>query len=762
MPHVPNGANANILSNFTSHLVSWIDGAEIPTSGPHNTVIAQYGCTINKDFSVASTRSIFKKGMQGIWIGEEKNGKVKIFIRGVTESWQNSIWVENQWIPVSNVDKGQRWKPNIGDWRFKIHLNEWELPNLESKVTSPDTSVLGKTITRLIQEFHENPAPFMGTKIQGLLDKRATQKKGFTLQNVVNIIIQGTKDANLYTTLNKESFTMSDIINAATYRIDKDFPRGMGGIYQRFHTSTSNVTRWLPNTKYIYIGKTVDYRERFDGHPSSKSSYGDLTRNSQQLLSSALCVMSETDINDFAYLVEQIFVCLFETYRSELLVSLSGTLDVANGIEYAEAVQVASYFKTVSKKVFSETRFPGAVSRSSFGVSYGANYSMPFKEWSATMDQLLFVRYDTAIKSKGTGTTIPITVFRRNSPKIAQYRYVGSGTPGACYEMCVFQKYRAGKHFFSARHTQKITDGTMGSRQDQPYQAVFEVRTDGQAHPCAWSRLYAIGPFQNWDEARSLGARIEWEYPPKSGEWRHRYLFAHKVYTFEDVNQVGSHANYIKTIAMVQWLFNAQPNQPQPWMPRLRGCAYVLQTNYNYHTQTIEVMPQQPFTMRSGSLKTKATIVAAMKALDLDNVDGSFGQQKVCDTCAMLNSKVMNNFGSKCIQVPGKNYCRVCLLFGRPCCSWTKNGAVRGERAFSEGMITGQSSNEGKVTSADVTLNKKYRTGLHRQPLPETEEQVQPFTQQLIDVVSLARLEDDLSDAEEADEDFEEVGDGDE
>jgi hypothetical protein len=362
MPSLTPGANANILSNFSSSLLSWMNGAEIPKNGPHTNVVTQYGCTINRDFSIESTRSNFKKGMQGHWIGDVKDGNVKIFIRGVTESWQNGIWVENQWVPASNVDKGKLWRLNINDWDFKMNLREWELGSSisVSKVTSPDTSVIGKTIAGLINEFHINPAPFMGTKIQGLLEKRTVQKKGSGIESVIKTIVQGIKDANLYVTLNRNNFTITDVIGAARYLIDENLQRGMGGgIYIRYHTSTSAVTRWRPNTKYIYVGKTIDFRDRFDNHPSVTTSYGNLTRNSQQLQSSVLCVMSQTDLPDFAYLVEQVFVCLFESYRSDVLISLDGTINAASlggtlnatsGIEHIEAVQAAHYFKKVSER----------------------------------------------------------------------------------------------------------------------------------------------------------------------------------------------------------------------------------------------------------------------------------------------------------------------------------------------------------------------------------------------------------------------------
>lgn len=112
MPYLPGGANASILANFpSSQILAWIDGAEIPEHGPHARIITQYGCTVNRDFEVQSNRSIFRKGMTGSWI-EEKNGQVKIYIRGVTEYWYRpgkdaqQIWVLNQWVPSSHVDKG--------------------------------------------------------------------------------------------------------------------------------------------------------------------------------------------------------------------------------------------------------------------------------------------------------------------------------------------------------------------------------------------------------------------------------------------------------------------------------------------------------------------------------------------------------------------------------------------------------------------------------------------------------------------------------
>jgi hypothetical protein len=61
------------------------------------------------------------------------------------------------------------------------------------------------------------------------------------------------------------------------------------------------------------LANTVDFRERFDGHPAaSTSSCGYINFNSNTLCSVSLCtmgIMREQDIADFARLVEHVF-CL--------------------------------------------------------------------------------------------------------------------------------------------------------------------------------------------------------------------------------------------------------------------------------------------------------------------------------------------------------------------------------------------------------------------------------------------------------------------
>lgn len=193
MPYLPGGENASILANFgASTILAWVDGADIPKKGPHTQVNQQYGCTINRDFRVDSTRSNYVKGMTGIWL-EEKGDNVKIHIPAVTEYWHRpaefaeQIWVENCWIPKRYVNKCQPWRSDINNWNFKMDLHEVGLNSSTSSLnpTGPDDTVLGKTIAALLAEFQENPAPFMGNRIQSAIDKRATLIRGFDSNSLV-------------------------------------------------------------------------------------------------------------------------------------------------------------------------------------------------------------------------------------------------------------------------------------------------------------------------------------------------------------------------------------------------------------------------------------------------------------------------------------------------------------------------------------------------------------------------------------------------
>ncbi|KAL1794664.1 hypothetical protein ACET3X_006480 [Alternaria dauci] len=709
--------------------------------------------------------------MVGQWF-EEKNGHVRVYIRGASEWSRGSEYHIDQWVPAEIVERGALWRDDIKDWEFQMNFSPEALdrigrytavgqPSSNTKVR--ETSRLARTIAGLLDEFVTNPAPFMGSKISTLLERRHLNGKGGDIGSVVETIIEGIKEAGLYDVLNRPKFTVQDIVDASTIKIDLQLAkRTVGGVYLRYHCSTSDVQFWRKDTKYVYVGKAVDFRDRFDQHPHTTSKYGELTRNSRFLISLALCKITEQDNLDFAYLVEQIFVCLLESYRESVLVNVGRTvvIDSDTAIRHAEETDAAFYFRQASDKVFQITGFPGAINRENFGVSFGANYSSPFKEWGLMTEQRLFLRHDTLVKSRLNGSVMPISIFRSAKPKIANYNSK-KGKDGL--EIPVFAKMHQGDYFFGVSHTQTIKDGTMGPKHRQPFYIVFEVRTDGQAHPNAWSRLPEIGPFLNWQQGRALAARMEWEYPIGSGNFRFRYIHSRKIFTFLDAKSyAGSNINYYRSIAMTQWLFNAEPNHAQAWMTRLTGCAYVLQTVYHYHTQTIEVKLPEPFVMADGRHIKPDEVMQQMMASGLRNVNGQFkclGTTRLnCDTCALMRTERQKHLADGCYQVELKGrkdllVCNVCLIFGRPCCSWTPGYGFKNPGYYTSNQIAGVGSNKAQVNADEVAANKRWMSLLVAQPRPVQEQTGEEFKQQLFDIATLKRDDDDLSDAEEGEDD---------
>jgi hypothetical protein len=125
-------------------------------------------------------------------------------------------------------------------------------------------------------------------------------------------------DAGVYDALNRDDFTVSDLVNTSTEVMDYGYDTKKGGTYIRNHPSNESVTRLRKSTKHLCVGKTVNYGHRYTGHKCKASSYGNLTRTSTPLDMFSVCIFRPNDIEDLAYLTEQIFVCLFESHRGHL------------------------------------------------------------------------------------------------------------------------------------------------------------------------------------------------------------------------------------------------------------------------------------------------------------------------------------------------------------------------------------------------------------------------------------------------------------
>jgi hypothetical protein len=533
--------------------------------------------------------------------------------------------------------------------------------------------------------------------------------------------------------LNKPNFTAREVIAPAKQHISSTEPsERISGIYTRFDKTNDEVDFWRTNADYVYVGQAVDFKDRFITHRTQRTRYGELARNSRRSIAIAVCVLSETDYKDFCFVAEQIFVCLFHSYREEVLVS--GVADVgvdsSKVIAHVDCVRMALRLTAASRQVFQRTGFTGGFNRTGSDVIYGANYTSPLEDWTKFEERTLFVRTDTHEKDRATGRVTPISVFRTAKMKRAHYVQSSNTRSPAEINLCltVFNKRHKSKDFFKCFFIENNPDGTTAPLPGSNYHVVFEVHTDGSPHSHAWSRLCGIGPYINWDQGRPLAVRVEWEYPPSSGKWRFRYMQAYDTNKWVSVDTVGSSLGYLKTIAMIRWLFDTSYNNVHDWIPRLSFSANVLQAFYHPYTQTVEIRPQAPLKMINGGLRSKERIVSQMSDLGLLNMNGEFGvflnpsnpsatrDRKLCDTCTLLLPGTRANLPVGCDQMANQNCCRVCWMFGRPCCSWTGaywiSGAENATQAALEGSESRTVERQIVTTNALVAQRRWVDTGM--------------------------------------------------
>lgn len=667
MPSLPDTAPRHLLSAIPPHLwVDWADGAPIGPP-PHTLPSNEYGCEIKVDFVFTygpGDLVTYKTGMQGHLLEEKDHSSgvriAKVFIRGVTESAVSA----HRWVPRQNIAVGKPWRDNLKDWNIKARpFTTVVNPGRWVTAWEPDGTVFGTTVTKLVTAFYRQPPDFLGSKLSDFIEKHGGPS------TVSQKIIEGVKKAGLFGVLNQKDFRVQDLLNASSCKIPSTSSFKKGGIYARFSRSSPSVTYWRPNTQYAYVGKTVDFDDRHRGHLDAKTTYGDLNRNSTAIMSLALCILDPTLDQGFVYLAEQVFVSMLQTYRSLLVQSM------VPKPEHISFFYAWSYFNDISREVFQITKWHGAVQRPTFDVAEGVNFSSPLLEYSNMSDKTLFIRTDADIQDKLLGRAVPTAIYRRST--MSTVPPSGNFLP--------FYKGEVGQGYTRFRH-EPFKDGLQGPMPGTSYSFVIELHKDGTPHSYSWTRLPAIGPFRNWDQARSWAVYVEWEHPKNSCKYRRTYLRAGHVtggglFKLANNNVPGSLIMYAKSIQFLQWLCASRPAHTHNWIKKFTGSARVLHAKYNLMEQSVSFeVPTDTIQMISGARKSDDEIKAELRdpKYGIKNVDSGFGAKNrkgaegsKCDLCVIVyrDNKPLNN--GVCKRIGDQNLCTNCRHLGRPCCTWT-------------------------------------------------------------------------------------------
>ncbi|KAF7677360.1 hypothetical protein GT037_004219 [Alternaria burnsii] len=273
----------------------------------------------------------------------------------------------------------------------------------------------------------------------------------------------------------------------------------------------------------------------------------------------------------------------------------------------------------------------------SSGIEYGANCSSLLHEYGVLEHKHLLIRTGDNITDSKTGLFIPMAVYR-------------------CAEQVSIPAESERVNVFKYGKKEHVHLPPPGSH----FNFVIEVRKDGTTHPHAWARVAAIGSFKNWDQANSFAVRIEWEFSVSSRKWQFEYV----------------QSNISKERIDPQCLTNARPNHNHAWIPKTQGAALVVQTEYDFMSQTIRFQDaNNDIVMLPGGRRPNDNIIAQM-------LRSEYGLSRVanknrgfsCETCRLLSfsTKAKTFPNRECVPVKlFADLCTNCAVLGLPCCAFT-------------------------------------------------------------------------------------------
>lgn len=212
---------------------------------------------------------------------------------------------------------------------------------------------------------------------------------------------------------------------------------------------------------------------------------------------------------EFTMLAEQIVICLLKSYCPDLIIQqdedMSGT-QLEQALSSWDHSYWATIFNNIADQAFKETGWQGFVGRASSGAASGLNVQTPYV-WYGAEELLMW-----------TKTEFEHSTLYRRTPKPAVARDQ-TGSAQAQKQLLIMAYKRFGEVQFTTEMKQEY-----GLKVDTIVQTVVEIVKQG-THPHAWTRLQAIGPWDDWDLARRVAIRIEWQNKA-DGKWWTKFIYS--------------------------------------------------------------------------------------------------------------------------------------------------------------------------------------------------------------------------------------------
>ncbi|ETN41142.1 uncharacterized protein HMPREF1541_03077 [Cyphellophora europaea CBS 101466] len=482
------------------------------------------------------------------------------------------------------------------------------------------------------------------------------------VQDILRGIPDATKDI-----LNMPDFTVQDVATYLPSATDMTTP----GVYTRIYLDYDGQPNRLASQ---YVGKSINPSKRHTEHEYStepfttsnhyKRAVGAKKRYMRLLWQPKPAPGSvdytKSEIDHLMAIVEQLFVDLFECYCEEVYSyqpheshNSSANLKEQEDklARYMQDKTMAHALTVSAQSSFVVSNWPGASSRTSYGAEGGCNWVSPLTEINHA-DKMVWTLQSFASNN--------LDVFRRSATRITS-----AETPGSIGDQnarnLTFHVVSAPNHG-PGQPRPKFSPTiakNLGLRSGQWIFPCIEMTKDGSPHHRNWAHLPTIGPWKDWDRARSWALKIEWQEPATSSNasppWKHAYIRSQKPMDLRKVcvnkpDAAGSHQAYAQGIAIYRMLrqIKLEPEYCPNWMIDY-GIAHIKQQYLDFLSQTIRIRNLlanarsaefmagrlDPFQMSQAYIAQGLTSYVPFGAFN--------GQvknrvpQRACDSCYLLN-----------------------------------------------------------------------------------------------------------------------------
>ncbi|EGP91458.1 uncharacterized protein MYCGRDRAFT_89719 [Zymoseptoria tritici IPO323] len=531
----------------------------------------------------------------------------------------------------------------------------------------------------------------------------------------------------LFDLLNTNGFTLDQVM-ASCKTITLGSKNGTAGIYARIYSDFKPNTRFSGHKPYVYIGQAKHMQDRFQTHRDATSSkhlfqstpHYKVARAARSVDVIQLCELpkmienSEVIGKGQMYVVEQLFVLLFEAYHPDLI-AMNGTytnqIDDDNkkfdeALEIIDDAKVCQTFRSIGREAMNITGFatPGRPGREKpFGSGGGCNWKSPLDPQSPDYEPTTMIveelsdRFILHLPSKilaKQGDVYSKVFYLPDGASIQHVIRPGTGFPKA-------------NDFFRPEPGDRVV----------PRWEVMKDSSDPakQEHGVPHFRTPGFSPYNNSSYANKIAFFVTW-YSEKSKKWYSRYYQVDKTAgNFLPGGTKSCERSYCIGTALYAYLIGSRWDGAPDWFPVSHSRPILIQLEVNQFEQTATANVRTT-PLNANLPKVEHSLARAklqMENAGLSDVGGQWrpwvysqqdwrfdpqnwlngelprmsgnnwmnpfrnlSRRTMCDYCVMSLCR-------ECERIDGTDRCKPCVYRGLPC-SWTPYPGLNGRRTLTK------------------------------------------------------------------------------